>query len=281
MEDYKVDRKKLEKFIEMMLPVLISLIVFILFSFEKNENNNYIYYVLSFLSLFWISIDLSFILFKNIGKNRKEDKNIQLLEEWIEYKKKRSEIEEKIESLTQQLINSDVSEYLDINRLVFDGQDKIGNKKAVDYDLFLKQNGLSIKEIEIKKDRAVFLTPFNNNGVHLFDICKDTLDKMGIYLTMTDNNVEKSDILSNIILLIIKSEFVIVNINGRNPNVYYELGIAHTLGKQTIIISNANNLIEDIGFDIRQKRIIMYKSDDELIEQLLYIISNIKYHETT
>ena len=95
-------------------------------------------------------------------------------------------------------------------------------------------------------------------------------------LKKTDNQVEKDDILMNIVSLIVKAELIIVNINGQNPNVYYELGIAHAIGKPTILLSRTNLGLEDIGFDIRQKRIIMYRSDRELEQQLLYQVSRIK-----
>ena len=79
----------------------------------------------------------------------------------------------------------------------------------------------------------------------------------------------------NIISLLVQSEIVIVNINGRNPNVYYELGIAHAIGKPTILISDSS-FAEEIGFDIRQKRIIMYESINDLEKQLLYQVSRLK-----
>ena len=92
----------------------------------------------------------------------------------------------------------------------------------------------------------------------------------------TDNYVEKEDIMMNIVSLIVQSEIVIVNINGRNPNVYYELGIAHAIGKPTILLSETKFESDDIAFDLRQKRIIMYSSMQDLEQQLLYQISRLK-----
>jgi hypothetical protein len=47
----------------------------------------------------------------------------------------------------------------------------------------------------------------------------------------------------------------------RNPNVYYELGIAHSFDKPTILIAQK---IEDVPFDIQSKRILIYKKVEEL-----------------
>ena len=84
----------------------------------------------------------------------------------------------------------------------------------------------------------------------------------------------------NIIAQIVRAEFVIANIDGRNPNVYYELGIAHAIGKPTILISNVDfpdtNIEDDIGFDIRQKQIVLYRNEAELEKKLIAQISRIR-----
>jgi hypothetical protein len=52
------------------------------------------------------------------------------------------------------------------------------------------------------------------------------------------------------------SEVVIADCTGRNPNVFYEIGIAHTLGKETVLIAQQ---IDDIPFDVRHIRSIVYE----------------------
>ncbi len=42
---------------------------------------------------------------------------------------------------------------------------------------------------------------------------------------------------------------------GRNPNVFYEIGIAHTLGREVILITQSDN---DIPFDLRHLRYVRY-----------------------
>lgn len=210
------------------------------------------------------------------SRHEKKDRELDTLNKIIEYSKKRTEIEEEINLLRNQLENSSLSEYLDINRLVFSGQNVSEKNKGINYDSFLTQFGLKNNEIKVIPNSAVFLTPFNNEGDKLFEKCRNILSNFDMSLKKTDNQVEKDDILMNIVSLIVKAELIIVNINGQNPNVYYELGIAHAIGKPTILLSRTNLGLEDIGFDIRQKRIIMYRSDRELEQQLLYQVSRIK-----
>lgn len=197
------------------------------------------------------------------------------------YSQKRKEIDQEMDYLTKQLIESDAAQYLDMNRLIFLGQNKFDNNSLFNYELFLKQFGIEKKDLKIEKNKAVFLTPFNEQGTRTFYLCSDILGSVGIFLQKTDNIVHKDDILMNVILLIIQSEWIIVNIDGRNPNVYYELGIAHAIGKKTIIISQSKYSSEDInnqdiGFDIRQRKIIIYKDEMDLKDKLINQIARMK-----
>jgi len=47
---------------------------------------------------------------------------------------------------------------------------------------------------------------------------------------------------------------------GRNPNVFYEAGIAHTLGREVILITQNE---QDIPFDLRHRRYIRYLDNVE------------------
>ena len=127
--------------------------------------------------------------------------------------------------------------------------------------------------MKVNKGSAVFLTPFNSEGDMLYRKCQQVLSDAGIFLRRSDNFVEKDDILMNIITLIVQSELIIVNIDGRNPNVYYELGIAHALGKSTILLSKRKGNLVDAGFDIRQKKIVLYETMEDLENKLLYQIN--------
>ncbi len=62
-------------------------------------------------------------------------------------------------------------------------------------------------------------------------------------------------IMNDIWTEIARAKVIVADLTTRNPNVLYELGMAHTLGKRTIIISQT---IEDVPFDLRGVRIILY-----------------------
>lgn len=255
---------------------IVSSVLLILEESFSTEKDIYFYAIIAFFVT--ISFSLIFLIIERNRRNKVDsyDKTAIQLNKLIKYNKQRDEIEEEIRFLTKQLVDSNVSQYLDINRLAFSGQDNYLVSQSINYDNFLKQFGIEKDKAVIKKGTAAFLTPFDRHGERLFRDCQAILGNIDVFLRKTDNFVEKDDILMNIVTLIIQSEFVLVNLDGRNPNVYYELGIAHALGKPTILLSNAGYRLDDIGFDIRQKRIIIYENRNQLETELLSQINMLK-----
>ena len=74
-----------------------------------------------------------------------------------------------------------------------------------------------------------------------------------------------------------KAELIIADLTGRNPNVFYELGLSHAVRKKTILI--AQNLA-DVPFDLRHLRLIEYRNTigggRHLGEELLKTIQSIR-----
>jgi hypothetical protein len=70
-----------------------------------------------------------------------------------------------------------------------------------------------------------------------------------------DDLFTPTDILEDIWQSINAADFVIADITGRNPNVLYELGIAHTLAKPVLILSRD---AVDIPIDLATRRVILY-----------------------
>jgi len=58
---------------------------------------------------------------------------------------------------------------------------------------------------------------------------------------------------------------VVCDCSGRNPNVFYEIGIAHSLGKDVILITRS---ADDIPFDLRHLRYVSYLPNTEGLEAL-------------
>lgn len=81
----------------------------------------------------------------------------------------------------------------------------------------------------------------------------------------SDNNVDcwrvdevarPGSITKDIVDGIIDSDIIIADLTSQNPNVFYELGIAHSVGNKTIMTSQN---IDDVPFDIGNYRVILYE----------------------
>ena len=69
-----------------------------------------------------------------------------------------------------------------------------------------------------------------------------------------------SDVLEDIWIAINTAELIIADITSKNPNVFYEIGIAHTLGKKVILLTQST---DDIPFDFKRFRHIIYKDNTD------------------
>lgn len=64
-----------------------------------------------------------------------------------------------------------------------------------------------------------------------------------------DDFFNSGPIIDDIWNAINDSDLVIADCTGRNPNVFYEMGIAHTLGKSVVLLSqNADDIPFDLGY---------------------------------
>jgi hypothetical protein len=57
---------------------------------------------------------------------------------------------------------------------------------------------------------------------------------------------------------ICEAQIVVAEVTGRNANVFYEMGLAHALGKPVVILAQSAS---DIPFDLQHRRAILYKPD--------------------
>jgi len=69
---------------------------------------------------------------------------------------------------------------------------------------------------------------------------------------------EESTVIQDVFNLIYRSHIVVVDLTGSNPNVMYEVGIAHTLGRHVVPIVQAP---ASRPFDIAHHRILDYLPD--------------------
>lgn len=105
--------------------------------------------------------------------------------------------------------------------------------------------------------RVFVLMPFTSKLKPVYqDHISKVVKKKKISIGRADDFFSNGSIISDIWSAIRNASIVIADCTGRNPNVFYEIGIAHALSKETILITQN---IKDIPFDLRHLRIIVYE----------------------
>jgi len=103
----------------------------------------------------------------------------------------------------------------------------------------------------------------------LLPLCSKHLKEVhGLECERADHRVLTIPLLEKIRQQILEADVIIGDITGRNPNVFYELGLAHALGKKVILITM--DTIEDVPSNIRHLEFIKYSlaNDAEVISHL-------------
>lgn len=112
----------------------------------------------------------------------------------------------------------------------------------------------------IEPTLASAMMPFDAGFNSVYDSIRQAADSVGLRCRRADDIWENAAIIQDVVALIDRSRVVVCDCTGRNPNVFYEAGIAHTLGREVILITQNEN---DIPFDLRHLRYVRYLNNAE------------------
>lgn len=104
------------------------------------------------------------------------------------------------------------------------------------------------------------MTPFAAEYREVYEAIQSAAAFHGLNCRRVDDIWEHAILIQDIFSLIFRSYVVVCDFSGRNPNVFYETGIAHTLGKHVIPITQSSG---DVPFDLRHHRYILYHNNGE------------------
>lgn len=125
-----------------------------------------------------------------------------------------------------------------------------------------------------EKPFAFVLMPFDAEFADVYSLgIKDTVEQAGIFAERVDEQVfHREGILERIYNQIDVADFIIADMTGRNPNVFYEVGYAHAKSKLCILLTkNA----QDIPFYLKHHRHFVYCSLSDLKKKLKHDIEYI------
>jgi hypothetical protein len=101
------------------------------------------------------------------------------------------------------------------------------------------------------------LMPFSEDLAPVYrDHIAAVLSGMSLTYARADDLFTAREVMRDVWNGIYNSDLVIADCTSKNPNVFYELGLAHAIGKPVILISMR---AEDVPFDVRAIRYIAYE----------------------
>lgn len=205
-----------------------------------------------------------FNLMLKFRRNRYDEEKMR-----IELEIMRRTLEDKVYKETERL-TSNSERWNDVNHLILESITKLDkkldiNERSINKNRFLESAGIN-EPLKKERNRNVFvLTPFHPRYEKTYDLISNVCNKVGLKCSRGDEQFIRGGVLSHILKELTSASIVIANIDGRNPNVYYELGIAHALDKDVILISSS---VEEVPFDLKSQRLIVWKHPSELEKEL-------------
>ncbi len=126
---------------------------------------------------------------------------------------------------------------------------------------------------------AFVIMPFSSKLDHTYkDLIRPAVTSCGIDCIRADEE-SQGHIHSQMLQRIFEAPVIIADITELNANVFYELGIAHSIGCKTVIICSSD-FIQKVPFDIAPYRVFVYQESDssnqyENIQTLALEIENV------
>jgi len=116
--------------------------------------------------------------------------------------------------------------------------------------------------------------PFSEEFNDIYHLgIKDSCEEIGIYCERVDEQIFEGSILARVYNQISKADIIVADMTGKNPNVFYEVGYAHALGKNVILLTQKS---DDIPFDLKHYPHIVY--NNKIVELKNSLIPRIKWH---
>ena len=106
-------------------------------------------------------------------------------------------------------------------------------------------------------DTCFVMMPFGEwFDLYYQEIYVPAIKEAGFEPVRADELFSTGSVVEQIWEQISKSKVLLADLSGKNPNVFYELGLAHAAHKPVVFTSSN---IQDIPFDLRHLRVITYE----------------------
>lgn len=109
-------------------------------------------------------------------------------------------------------------------------------------------------------DLVAVMMPFDAGMAPAYAALQAGAAQAGFRCQRADDIWVNQHIMDDVISLIWRAQVVISDFTGKNANVFYETGIAHTLGRDVIQVTQS---LDEVPFDLRSIRTLLYLNNNE------------------
>ncbi len=128
-----------------------------------------------------------------------------------------------------------------------------------------KPTAFRLPSVPPKPDTIAVMMPFDARFDRVWTAIQEVAQNAGWKCLRADDIWQNSAIIDDVVALIATSKVVVCDLTGRNANVFYEAGIAHTLGREVVLITQSP---DDVPFDLKHHRYIHYLGNAEGVDGL-------------
>lgn len=188
----------------------------------------------------------------------------------------RERIEDKIYEW-RDVMQSSPERFFDTNKLLLQNPETdLLIKNTIPNYQFYTNLGIVIENIKVKENTAFCLMPFNDRYSAIYQAIFYSCQAANYSCERSDEVYNPGNLLRQIVNMILESSIIIALLDGQNPNVFYEIGIAHSIGKTVLLLANKKNK-DEIPFDLKSDRLLLYSDTSDLHEKLYETLKNMNY----
>ena len=114
-------------------------------------------------------------------------------------------------------------------------------------------------------DLVAVMMPFGAEFSPVYEAIHGAVEALSLQCCRADDIWENHHIIDDVIGLLWRARVVVADLTSKNPNVFYETGIAHSMGRDVVQIAQS---IEDVPFDLRGIRTLTYLRNGEGLASL-------------
>src|SRR5689334_403363 len=116
----------------------------------------------------------------------------------------------------------------------------------------------TLRSVDSKR-RCFVVMPFGDQDlqdVYEYFVKPTLVEKCNLECERGDDVFGSNGIMDDILKSIRSADVILADLTNKNANVFYEVGICHTLNKPVLLLAQS---IDDVPFDLRHRRVLLYE----------------------